>query len=306
VPIETPIARIGEAADTSVLAPPEVGQESADGPKPTPVASRLLAEHGLKPTDVSASSTRRVTKRAVLEYLNGPQSPVDAPVSDGAVVPLSRMRAAIAEHMLRAKLTIPHGQSVMDADVTGLVAWRDQHKDAFAKQAGAGLTFTVLFVSALARALAQRGHAEVHLGFAVALDQGLIVPVVRSADHLNLAETARAVADLAHRARTGALKPDETQGALMTVSNVGSFGNLSASPIIPLNQIGILGPGLVEKRPLAAPDGGLKLGYRCLMSLMFDRRAMDDLAADRLLRLTIELLLQLAEDAHGGQDVRHA
>ena len=98
---------------------------------------------------------------------------------------------------------------------------------------------------------------------AVDLDAGLIVPVIRGADALSLAETARALADAAERARIGKLQPGETRGALMTVTNVGSFGNLFASPIVPLEQIGILGPGIVERRPMPTPDGGIKIGWRC-------------------------------------------
>jgi 2-oxoglutarate dehydrogenase E2 component (dihydrolipoamide succinyltransferase) len=200
------------------------------------------------------------------------------------VVPLTSMRRAIAEHMTQASQTIPHGQTVMDADLTELVRWREAHKSE-------GITFTVLFVSALARQLASVVDPPVDVGVAVALDQGLIVPVIRDASNLSLAETATAVADLASRARSNQLQPGDTQGARMTVTNVGSFGNLTASPIIPLGQIGILGPGLVEPRPLPTEDGGIRRGWRCLLSLMFDRRVFDDFAADRFLRGVIEQLL---------------
>jgi pyruvate dehydrogenase E2 component (dihydrolipoamide acetyltransferase) len=94
------------------------------------------------------------------------------------------------------------------------------------------------------------------------------------------------------------LRLDETQQAVMTLSNVGSFGNLFASPIVPLTQLGILGPGVVESRPLATNQGEIRRGYACLFTLMFDRSRMTDLDADRLLRLTLELLLELPKDAH--------
>jgi 2-oxoglutarate dehydrogenase E2 component (dihydrolipoamide succinyltransferase) len=180
----------------------------------------------------------------------------------------------------------------MQADLTALAAWRDREKSAFEREYGAPLTYTVCFVHAFGRALASR-QSPVDLGVAVALDAGLIVPVIRAADALSLGETARAVQDVAARARSGKLQPAETQGALMTVTNVGSFGNLFAAPIVPLQQIGILGPGLVERRPLATADGGIKHGWRCLLTLMFDRRAFDDLAADRLLRSVCDELLSL-------------
>jgi 2-oxoglutarate dehydrogenase E2 component (dihydrolipoamide succinyltransferase) len=203
------------------------------------------------------------------------------------------MRRAIAEHMTRAHQTIPQGQSVMAADLTRLVAWREQYKSAFLQTEGANLTFTVLFVFALAHRLASHNGTPADLGVAVALDAGLIVPVLRGADSLTLGETARGITDLATRARSSKLTPGEIQGAQMTVTNVGSFGNLTASPIVPLGQIGILGPGLVDQRPLPGPDHGVRLGWRCLISLMFDRRALDELSADRLLRGVVDELARI-------------
>jgi len=297
VPIETPIARIGEAA------PAEGPSRPADGPsrpapataprKATPVAARLLAEHGLSPEDVRTSSGR-VTKEDVLSFVARNSLPAPAATSSaGGLVPLTTMRRAIAEHMLKARQTIPHGQSVMDADLTQVVAWREARKDAFRDEHGANLTLTVLFVYALARRLASSVGGPVDVGVAVALDAGLIVPVVRRADSLGLGETARGIAELAARARANKLTPGETRGGHMTLTNVGSFGNLTASPIVPLGQIGILGPGLVERRPLPAADGGMRVGWRCLLSLMFDRRAFDDYAADRFLRGVIDDLTAL-------------
>jgi 2-oxoglutarate dehydrogenase E2 component (dihydrolipoamide succinyltransferase) len=129
---------------------------------------------------------------------------------------------------------------------------------------------------------------------AVALENGLIVPVLRAADQLSLGATARGLTDLANRARANQLKPDETQWARMTLTNVGSFGNLTAAPIVPLGQIGILGPGLVERRPLPAADGGIRPGWRCRVSFVFDRRAFDDFHADRFLRGVVEQLAVIA------------
>jgi 2-oxoglutarate dehydrogenase E2 component (dihydrolipoamide succinyltransferase) len=248
------------------------------------VAAKLLAEHGLVAHDLAAE--KRVTKADVLRYLER------QPSAEVGLVKLTSMRKAIAEHMTRAAQTIPHGQTVMQADLTTLAAWRDQHKATFEAEHGAPLTFTVLFVHALARALGTR-QQPVDLGVAVALDAGLIVPVIRGADTLTLGDTARTLSDLASRARNGKLVPAETQGAVMTVTNVGSFGNLFASPIVPLQQIGILGPGLVERRPMPTADGAIKIGSRCLLTLMFDRRAFDDLEADRLLRSVCDHLQEV-------------
>jgi 2-oxoisovalerate dehydrogenase E2 component (dihydrolipoyl transacylase) len=331
VAVETPIARIGQPLPLGEVDaqrrvkehprptgphPPPSAEPSPTGrrqapPKTTPVAARLLAEHGLVASDLGGA--RRVTKADVLRYLElrsrAPNAEQRAAVSvepetlPGNVVPLSGMRRAIAEHMSRARKTIPMGQTVLQADLTDLATWREREKAAFEQREGAALTYTVVFVHALAQALKTRQqHAAgtVDIGVAVALDAGLIVPVIRGADALSLAETARALNDLANRARSGRLQPGETHGALMTVTNVGSFGNLFASPIVPLEQIGIFGPGIVERRPMPTPDGGIRIGWRCWLTLMFDRRAFDDLAADRFLRSVLELLLQVPQDAHRG------
>jgi 2-oxoglutarate dehydrogenase E2 component (dihydrolipoamide succinyltransferase) len=250
------------------------------------VAARLLAELGLEARQISARA-RRVTKSDVLQHLRS----AEAQMPTAQLVPLSNMRRAIAEHMSRAYETIPMGQTVMAADLTRLVEWREQRKHDFEQSHQTQLTFTVLFVHALAKALASSQTADgVNIGVAVAIDQGLIVPVIKSADQLSLEQTAQQIADLASRARANKLTPGETQAAPMTVTNVGSFGNVTASPIVPIGQIGILAPGLVEQRPLPGPDRGVRLGWRCLLSLMFDRRVFDDLAADRLLRAVIEQL----------------
>jgi 2-oxoglutarate dehydrogenase E2 component (dihydrolipoamide succinyltransferase) len=286
VPVETPIARIGAAVAAEAAPSPPTSLQGL--PKPTPLAARLLAEHGLEAAQIPARSTR-LTKADVLTYVTAtPATP------DATLVPLTPMRRAIADHLVAAVRTIAHGQTVMAADLTELVAWREATRGSFQQQENANLTFTVLFVHALARQLAQHtGHA-VDIGVAVALEAGLIVPVVRAAESLSLGATARALADLATRARLNKLAADETRGATMTVTNVGSFGSLSAAPIIPLGQIGILGPGLVEPRPMPTRDGGVRPGWRCLISLGFDRRAFDDFAADRFLRAVITTLTSLS------------
>jgi 2-oxoglutarate dehydrogenase E2 component (dihydrolipoamide succinyltransferase) len=309
VAVETAIARIGDAASASVahrdLKPP--APKEACPRKTTPVAARLLADHGLSPADVPTGSTRitrddvlrvvaargqpaRQLEPVLVDSASAPTLMVPARAAAGQVIPLSSMRRAIAEHMARAHQTIPHGQTVMAADLTDLVPWRDSCKAAFQRDEGANLTFTVLFAHALARALGEHIGDTVDIGVAVALDAGLIVPVLRQADALDLGATARGLADLAARARASQLNPGELQGAHMTLTNVGSFGNLTASPIIPLGQRGILAPGLVERRPLPAAGGGIRSGWRCLLSLGFDRREFDDLAADRFLRGVIERL----------------
>lgn len=295
VPIETPIARIGSAApSTAPGAAPVDDLPSATAPaggprKATPVAARLLAENGLRPEDVPPGrGAARVRRDDVLAFIQTRQPATVAATQPSA--PLTSMRRAIAEHMTRARQTIPHGLTVMAADLTPLVAWRELHK----RDDGANLTFTVVFVHALARTLATLIEPPTDIGVAVALDAGLIVPVLRNAGQLTLVETARGIADLATRARANQLAANELQGARMTLTNVGSFGNLTAAPIIPLGQIGILGPGIVDRRAYPTADGGIRPGWRCLLSLSFDRRAFSDLAADHFLRQVVAELSSIS------------
>jgi 2-oxoisovalerate dehydrogenase E2 component (dihydrolipoyl transacylase) len=290
VPIETPIARIGAPSASSApgraAAPSAPAASAPESPRPTPVASRLLEEHGLRAEDVDAGS-RRLTKEDVLRHLEARSE-----THTISLTPLTSMRRAIAQHMVKARQTIPHGQTVMAADLTELWRWRDSTRSDFEAMYGARLTFTVCFLNALARALADAGRRNVDLGVAVAVQNGLVVPVIRSADTLLLGETARALERIAQRARASSLIAEDMQGALMTLTNVGSFGNLLASPIVPLGQMGILGPGVVERRAMPAFDG-IRLGHQCFVSLMYDRRAFDDFAADRFLGSVVDHLRQL-------------
>jgi pyruvate/2-oxoglutarate dehydrogenase complex dihydrolipoamide acyltransferase (E2) component len=263
VAIETPIARIGVATSSSRR-------------KATPLAARLLTDHGLTAEQIPTQSVR-LKRDDVLAF-------IDAHPRE-KTKPLTSMRRAIAEHMTRAYQTIPQGQTVVSVDLTQLVTWRDARKRDIPT-----LTFTALFVHALSRAM----DPPAHVGVAVAVQNGLIVPVLKDAHALTLAEIGNGIADMAGRARANRLRPDDVQGANMTLTNVGSFGNVVASPIVPLGQVAILAPGLVERRPMPAADGGVRPGWRCLLSLVFDRRAFDDLAADRFLRAVADQLLALS------------
>jgi pyruvate/2-oxoglutarate dehydrogenase complex dihydrolipoamide acyltransferase (E2) component len=275
VAIETPIARIGVATSSSRR-------------KATPLAARLLTDHGLTAEQIPTQAVR-LKRDDVLAFIEA-QPKEEAPPRAKAqprqeAKPLTSMRRAIADHMTRAYHTIPQGQTVMSVDLTHVVAWRDARKRDIPN-----LTFTALFVHALARAM----DPPAHVGVAVAVQNGLIVPVVKDAHALTLADIGNRIADMAGRARANQLRPDDVQGASMTLTNVGSFGNLVASPIVPLGQVAILAPGLVERRPMPAADGGVRPGWRCLLSLVFDRRAFDDLAADRYLRAVADQLLALS------------
>jgi len=238
----------------------------------------------------------------------------DAPIAAGAhadeageLIKLSPMRRAIAEHMVRSKLqTSPHVTTVFEVDLSAVMAHRAAHKAEFAKQ-GVHLTLTAYFVAATVTALKTVPmlnaewrtdgifiHHEQRIGVAVALDEGLIVPVIKHAGDLNLSGMARAVNDLASRARAKALKPDEVSGGTFTITNHGVSGSLFATPIINQPQVGILGVGVVEKRVKVITDAGGNdmLAIRpCLyVSLTFDHRVVDGAAGDQFLATVKDML----------------
>lgn len=213
----------------------------------------------------------------------------------GELVKLSGMRQSIAKHMVESKLhTAPHVTTVMEADLTVVSAHRQANKEAFAKQ-GVKLTFTPYFISVIAQALQAvpvlnarwtdeglfYNHAQ-HIGMAVAIDDGLIVPVIKNAGDYNLIGLSRQVNDLADRARNRQLKPDEVSGGTFTLTNHGVSGSLVATPIINQPQSGILGVGMIEKRVKVINDA-IAIRPCTYLSLTFDHRVADGATADAFL-----------------------
>ena len=277
----------------------------------SPVVKRIAAEHSVDLDEVPGSGLGgRVTKQDVLAFVEQAaaepvkaMAAVAAPARDDEVLhPLNAMRKAIAAHMVQSKATSPHVTTFFEVDMTAVVRHRETNKGAFAER-GLKLSLTPYFVAAAAAALralpavnsrwAEGGIAEsrrVHVGVAVALDQGLVVPVVRDADEMNLAGVARAVADLAERARTGKLAPDELQGGTFTITNHGVGGSIIGTPIINQPQAAILGVGAVVKRAvvrsasdslLPSADDAIVIRPICYVSLSFDHRILDGALADR-------------------------
>jgi 2-oxoglutarate dehydrogenase E2 component (dihydrolipoamide succinyltransferase) len=216
--------------------------------------------------------------------------------ADGTLIPLTAMRRAIAEHMVRSRHTSPHVTTVFEVDLTAVTAHRAAHKADF-HAAGVPLTLTAYFMVAAAAALRAVPmlnsewradgifqHRAQHIGMAVALHDGLIVPVVRNAGDLNLLGMARAVTDLAHRARDKALKPDEVTGGTFTITNHGVAGSILAMPIINQPQVGILGVGAMEKRVKVITDAAghdmIAIRPCAYLSLTFDHRVVDGAGAD--------------------------
>ncbi len=233
-----------------------------------------------------------------------------SPTSDEVLYPLSAMRRAIAQHMLQSKQTSPHVTTIFEVDMTAVVRHREAHKQAFADK-GIALTFTPYFVAASARALrtvpfangrfSEQGivvNRRVHIGVAVAVQQGqesgLLVPVIRDCDEKNLAGLARAINDIADRARSNKLTPDELRGGTFTITNHGVGGSLLGTPIINQPQAAILGIGAIVKRPvvrsastslLPSADDAIVIRPMCYLSLSFDHRILDGASADAFLTL---------------------
>jgi 2-oxoglutarate dehydrogenase E2 component (dihydrolipoamide succinyltransferase) len=243
-----------------------------------------------------------------------PGSPRSAPAVPGQyggrveVVEMDRMRQLIAEHMRRSKDTSAHVTSFTEVDVTGVVRHRERHKDAFQQREGVKLTFTPYFVLAAIEPLRQHPwlnasvegtrvlvRKDFHIGIAVAVGaRGLLVPVVRDAGQMNLTGLAHTVADLAERARTKQLQPDELQSGTFTITNVGSLGSLMGTPIINQPQVAILSPGAIVKRPVVVedPELGDVIAVRHMMyvSLSYDHRLIDGAMAASFLQAYRERL----------------
>ena len=235
-----------------------------------------------------------------------PAPPPAALPPTGPIVPLSTMRRRIAEHMVQSRRTSPHVTTVFEVDLSAVMAHRAANRDAFARQ-NANLTLTAYFAAAAVMALrvvpiinarwTDDGilmQPFVNLGIAVALDDGLIVPVIRNAHELNLLGLAKAVNDRAARAREGKLAPDEAQGGTFTITNHGVSGSLFAMPIINQPQVGILGVGALEKRVKVIEDthGGDVIAIRpcAYISLTFDHRVADGASGDAFMRVLKQTL----------------
>ncbi|NWF70433.1 MAG: 2-oxo acid dehydrogenase subunit E2 [Chloroflexi bacterium] len=285
--VEAHLASAKNAAPESDLAPwerPGTGdlfKPTVDYGTPAPNAPALAKE------SIKTAETPRT-----------PAPPAPKPATPGTLVPLTTMRRSIAEHMVQSKLhTSPHVTTVFEVDMSAVQKHRAAHKEAFAK-VGVNLTLSAYFAAATVSALQANPylnaqwtdegiflHHAVHLGLAVAMgddpaaNHGLIVPVIRNAQDLNLMGLARAVNDIAERARGKRLQADETRGGTFTISNHGVSGSLFATPIINQPQVGILGVGLVEPR-VKVIDGALAVRPCAYVSLTFDHRVADGAAGD--------------------------
>lgn len=233
--------------------------------------------------------------------------------SGDIVIPMDRIRKLIADHMVMSKRTSPHVTSFIDADVTRLVNWRNANKDKFFATEGQKLTLTPIFIDAVARALYEFPmvnisvdgtniikRKNINIGMATALPDGnLIVPVIKNANEKNLTGLAKAVNDLAERARSNKLKPDEITGGTFTITNFGSYNNLAGTPIINQPQAAILGTGVVRKTPavIETPDGDMiAIRQIMILSLSYDHRVIDGALAGKFLHKIKETLENYSPD----------
>ena len=220
-----------------------------------------------------------------------PKTPVSVNGGD-EIIEMSRMGKMIAHHMVESVQTSAHVQSFIEVDVTNIWNWRKKNKDAFQKREGEKLTFTPIFMEAVAKAIKDFPlinisvdgdkiikRKNINLGMAAALPDGnLIVPVIKNADTLNLLGMAKAVNDLANRARMNKLKPDDIQGGTYTVTNVGTFGSVMGTPIINQPQVGILALGAIRKVPavIETPEGDfIGIRYKMFLSHSYDHRVVN-------------------------------
>jgi len=225
------------------------------------------------------------------------------------IVEMDRMRKMIADHMVYSKQTSPHVTSYIEVDVTNLVNWRNENKDKFQEKHNEKLTFTPVFVQAVAKAVADFPminvsvdekniivHNDINIGMATALPSGnLIVPVVKNANEKDLVALAKDVNNLAEASRNNKLKPEQIQGSTFTISNVGTFGSLMGTPIINQPEVAILALGIIKKRPeVITTEKGDEIAIRSMMylSLSFDHRVVDGFLGGSFLRKVGDYLEQ--------------
>ncbi len=277
----------------------------------------LISYLNLRSASPEATSTEAIKQQAPI---NTPIEPLTQPATiksnnqtivansgEDEVIQMDRMRKMIADHMVMSKHTSPHVTSFVEADVSNIVLWRNNVKDEFEKRENEKITFTPIFIESVAKAIRDFPMINVqvdgeniilkkniNIGMAVALNTGnLIVPVIKNADRMNLYGLSKAVNDLAFRARDNKLRPDEIQGGTFTMTNVGTFGNLSGTPIINQPQVAILATGSIQKKPVVieTPDGDT-IGIRNMMflSLSYDHRVVDGALGGSFLRKVADYL----------------
>lgn len=305
----------------------------------SPLVRNIAQQEGISQKELDGiqgtGGEGRVTKQDILNYLEQnkgvqlpkpvqpateerpqpkvvePQTPaaqvVKSSNGDSEIIEMDRMRRLIADHMVNSVKTSPHVFSVVEADVTNLVNWRNKVKDGYKKSEGENITFTPLFIEAIAKAIKDFPMVNVsvdgyniirkkniNIGMATALPTGnLIVPVIKNVDQLSLTGISRSVNDLANRSRGNKLKPDDTQGGTFTFTNIGAFGNIFGMPIINQPQAAILAVGTIKKKPaVLETEFGDVIAVRHMMyiSMSYDHRVIDGALGGQFIRRVADYL----------------
>src|SRR6476659_2279443 len=296
-----PAAPAAKAADVAKVAAPAAAVKSAEMPVP-PSVRKMAAESGVDPSRVAGTGMRgQVTKGDMLSAIEraaAAPTPVSAPVqmrtpspADGAAreerVHMTRLRQTIARRLKDAQNTAAMLTTFNEVDMSAVMHMRNQYKDLFEKKHGVKLGFMGFFVRACIQALKEipAVNAEIdgtdivyknyyHIGIAVGTDKGLVVPVVRDADHLSFAQIEKAISDFGRRARDGALKIEDMQGGTFTISNGGVYGALMSTPILNAPQSGIRGMHKIQERPVVV-GGKIEARPRMYLALSYEHRVVD-------------------------------
>jgi pyruvate dehydrogenase E2 component (dihydrolipoamide acetyltransferase) len=314
-------------------------EEEEDHARSSPLVRKIAREHNVNLSQVAGTGMGgRITKQDIMAFLDKPetaaapavsagqtaatasssassQRPAAATPADipGDVVPMTQMRKIIAQRMIESRRTSAHVHAMFEVDITRIVQLRNKTKATFEQRHGARLTFMPFFVRAAIIALQQfpivnasiegeniRYHRHVHVGIAVALDWGLIVPVLKNADELNFLGLQRGISDLGERARSKKLKPDEVEGSTFTVTNPGQFGAVFGLPIINQPNSAILGVGGITKTPLVVTDkdGNDSIAIRSVvhLTLGYDHRLIDGAIADQFMAFVKKTLENWSEE----------
>ena len=330
-----PTKEIIDAVEAPVLETAPSVVQSSDSRFYSPLVKNIAVAEGISQQELDQISgtgkSGRVTKNDILKFVenrstqpllketttinkqatqkeNKTVSTTPVSVNGGdEIIEMTRMGKLIAHHMVESVQTSAHVQSFIEADVTNIWNWRKKVKDGFTKREGENLTFTPIFLEAVAKALKDFPmlnisvdgdkiikRKNINLGMAAALADGnLIVPVIKNADQLNLVGMSKAVNDLAQRARGGQLKPDDIQGGTYTVTNVGTFGSIMGTPIINQPQVGILALGAIRKVPavIETPEGDfIGIRYKMFLSHSYDHRVVNGALGGQFVKAVADYL----------------
>jgi pyruvate dehydrogenase E2 component (dihydrolipoamide acetyltransferase) len=318
------------SAPTPSAPPPQQSAEDEEA-RSSPLVRKIAREHGVSLSQVSGTGLGgRITKQDIMSFIEGqssapaaPSAPAPQPATGSAtsrpaappapaaypgdLVPLTKMRKIIAERMIESRRTSAHVHCMYEVDFTRIVTLRAKHKNAFEQRHGVRLTFMPFFVRAAIIAIQQwpiinasmegdniRYHRNINVGIAVALDWGLIVPVLKNAGDLNFLGLQRGITDLGERARSKKLKPEDVEGSTFTVTNPGQFGAVFGLPIINQPNSAIMGVGGITKQPLVVTDkeGNDSIAIRSVvhLTLGYDHRLIDGAVADQFMALVKKTL----------------